>query len=89
MMLHWCCPQEEIQDELRRLRKKAKSDPRQKAIKVGTSLPQMGACRHFRNSNRWLRFGCCGKAFPCPTCHEARYATEKTAARVMSCKQCA
>jgi uncharacterized CHY-type Zn-finger protein len=61
---------DEMEEELRRLRKKARSDPTQKAISLGTSLPQNGACSHFRSSLRWLRFGCCGRAFPCPTCHE-------------------
>merc|ERR1719226_59501 len=60
---------DEIAEELRWLRKRAKSDPRQQLIKLGSQLPQMGACRHFRKSYKWYRFACCGRAFPCPECH--------------------
>ena len=38
----------------RYLRKKAKSDPRQQLIKLGSPLPQMGACRHFKKSYKLL-----------------------------------
>jgi len=62
-------PMDEIAEELRYLRKKAKSDPRQQLIKLGSPLPQMGACRHFKKSYKWYRFACCGRAFPCPECH--------------------
>ena len=55
---------------MKQLRKKARMDPKQLAIQVGTALPQHGACRHFKNSFRWLRFSCCGRALPCPICHE-------------------
>jgi hypothetical protein len=36
----------------------------------GEPLPEHGACEHFKKSLRWLRFGCCGRAYPCPICHE-------------------
>eukprot|EP00931_Biecheleriopsis_adriatica_P019933 TRINITY_DN13446_c1_g2_i3.p1 TRINITY_DN13446_c1_g2~~TRINITY_DN13446_c1_g2_i3.p1 ORF type:complete len:508 (-),score=88.08 TRINITY_DN13446_c1_g2_i3:28-1551(-) len=62
-------PMDEIAEELRYLRKKAKTDPRQQLIKLGSALPQMGACRHFKKSYKWFRFACCGRAFPCPECH--------------------
>ena len=39
---------------VRYLRKKAKSDPRQQLIKLGSPLPQMGACRHFKKSYKPL-----------------------------------
>jgi hypothetical protein len=42
----------------------------ERAITPGQPLPDLGKCKHFRKSRRWLRFSCCGKAFPCPTCHE-------------------
>merc|ERR1719226_254984 len=60
---------DEIAEELRWLRKRAKSDPRQQLIKLGSQLPQMGACKHFKKSYKWYRFACCGRAFPCPECH--------------------
>eukprot|EP00930_Biecheleria_cincta_P083719 TRINITY_DN73231_c0_g1_i1.p1 TRINITY_DN73231_c0_g1~~TRINITY_DN73231_c0_g1_i1.p1 ORF type:complete len:692 (+),score=150.75 TRINITY_DN73231_c0_g1_i1:77-2152(+) len=62
-------PMDELAEELRWLRKKAKTDPRQQLIRLGSSLPQMGACRHFKKSYKWYRFACCGRAFPCPECH--------------------
>lgn len=62
-------PMEEIAEELRYLRKKARSDPRQQLIVLGRPLPQMGACKHFKKSYKWYRFTCCGRAFPCPQCH--------------------
>lgn len=62
-------PMDEIAEELRYLRKKAKSDPRQALIKLGSPLPNQGACKHFKKSYKWFRFECCGRAFPCPTCH--------------------
>lgn len=62
-------PMDEIAEELRYLRKKAKQDPRQAVIKLGHPLPQMGACKHFKQSFKWYRFACCGRAFPCPECH--------------------
>jgi len=36
---------------------------------AGQPLPQQGACVHFKKSKRWLRFPCCGMAYPCVTCH--------------------
>lgn len=39
-------------------------------IVEGQELPNLGACDHFKKSLRWLRFPCCGKAYPCPICHE-------------------
>eukprot|EP00927_Polykrikos_kofoidii_P018486 TRINITY_DN18575_c1_g1_i2.p1 TRINITY_DN18575_c1_g1~~TRINITY_DN18575_c1_g1_i2.p1 ORF type:complete len:709 (-),score=163.15 TRINITY_DN18575_c1_g1_i2:256-2382(-) len=62
-------PMSEIAEELRWLRKKAKADPRQQLIKLGSQLPRMGACSHFKKSFKWYRFACCGRAFPCPQCH--------------------
>jgi len=62
-------PMDEIAEELRWLRKKAKADPKQQMIQLGRQLPQMGACSHFKKSYKWYRFGCCGRAFPCPECH--------------------
>lgn len=37
---------------------------------VGEPLPDRGACKHYRKSLRWFRFPCCGKAYPCDTCHD-------------------
>jgi len=43
---------------------------RQPQLTEGTPLPDSGACAHFGKSLRWLRFPCCGRAYPCPVCHE-------------------
>ena len=40
------------------------------SFRAGEALPLSGACDHFKKSRRWLRFGCCGRALPCPICHE-------------------
>eukprot|EP01083_Nonionella_stella_P226180 803494_1 len=39
-------------------------------FKPGEPLPLGGACPHYKNSQRWFRFPCCGKVFPCDTCHD-------------------
>eukprot|EP00736_Rhodelphis_marinus_P013764 Rmarinus@m.25519 len=39
-------------------------------VRKGQSLPDQGACKHYKKSHRWLRFPCCGRAFPCDVCHE-------------------
>ena len=39
-------------------------------LRIGTPLPNKGACKHFRKSYRFFRFPCCGRAFACPVCHE-------------------
>ena len=37
---------------------------------VGGGLVNNGVCKHYSKSFRWLRFPCCGRAFPCDICHE-------------------
>ncbi|PAA74731.1 hypothetical protein BOX15_Mlig002150g5, partial [Macrostomum lignano] len=39
-------------------------------IRPGQPLPSNGTCRHYKRSYRWLRFPCCGRAFPCDICHD-------------------
>lgn len=38
-------------------------------FKVGFPLPHNGSCKHYKNSNRYFRFPCCGKAYACDDCH--------------------
>ncbi len=38
-------------------------------LKVGEPLANRGTCKHYGHSYRWLRFPCCGRAFPCDNCH--------------------
>ncbi|RKP33796.1 CHY zinc finger-domain-containing protein, partial [Dimargaris cristalligena] len=35
-------------------------------------LPKKGTCKHYGKSYRWFRFPCCGKLYPCDTCHDAQ-----------------
>ncbi|XP_030621897.1 uncharacterized protein si:dkey-24l11.2 [Chanos chanos] len=43
---------------------------RDPAVQRGKPLPDKGACRHYKQSHRWLRFPCCGRAYPCDVCHD-------------------
>ena len=45
-------------------------------LQEGTPLPSQGACSHFPKSCRWMRFPCCGRAYPCPVCHELDGSTD-------------
>ena len=58
---------------------------------VGENLPNMGKCKHFKKSLRWMRFPCCGKMYPCPHCHELAGECENAAtqqATRMICGKC-
>jgi len=57
-------------DELKETKKKKVKDPNMEGIVVGKPLPKKGACKHYKHSYRWLRFPCCGRAFPCDVCHD-------------------
>ena len=43
---------------------------REAGIVPGNPLPNNGACKHYKKSFRWFRFPCCGRAYPCDTCHD-------------------
>jgi uncharacterized CHY-type Zn-finger protein len=49
---------------------KLKAAGRRSQFVAGRTLPDRGACRHYKHSWRWLRFPCCGEAFPCDVCHD-------------------
>uniref|UniRef100_A0A915PLX1 CHY-type domain-containing protein n=1 Tax=Setaria digitata TaxID=48799 RepID=A0A915PLX1_9BILA len=38
-------------------------------IVEGQPLPEKGTCKHYKKSYRWFRFPCCGKLYPCDSCH--------------------
>ncbi|XP_067829368.1 uncharacterized protein si:dkey-24l11.2 isoform X2 [Heptranchias perlo] len=69
--------------------------PRQKrlpiapAVQLGKSLPDFGTCSHYRKSCRWLRFPCCGKAYPCDMCHNDDQDHVMELANRMICGYCA
>lgn len=51
-----------------KLKKKKK---REDNLTIGEPLPDKGTCSHYRKSNRWFRFSCCNKLFPCDICHDS------------------
>ncbi|RKP08846.1 hypothetical protein THASP1DRAFT_7508, partial [Thamnocephalis sphaerospora] len=54
----------------------------------GKPLPNNGSCKHFRRSHRWMRFPCCGKVYPCNTCHDDEEDHDHEWARRMICGYC-
>ena len=61
---------------------RARAATKQKAVRdvglvPGQPLPDDGTCAHYKKSRRWLRFGCCGRLFPCSVCHDAEMAAGK------------
>ncbi|KAJ2690881.1 hypothetical protein IWW39_000390 [Coemansia spiralis] len=80
-----------ISSEVERTRK-AKVNKREELARLGVvpgqPLPDHGACKHFRKSTRWLRFPCCGKTFPCVTCHDEKEDHEHEYAQIMLCGHC-
>uniref|UniRef100_H3B4W6 Nucleoporin NUP42 n=1 Tax=Latimeria chalumnae TaxID=7897 RepID=H3B4W6_LATCH len=63
--------------------------PRDPAVQPGKALPEHGTCKHYRKSCRWLRFPCCGKAYPCDVCHDEAQDHEMELATRMICGYCA
>ena len=55
---------------------------------VGEQLPKRGTCKHYRKSYRWLRFPCCGRAYPCDVCHNDVETHECEFANRMICGFC-
>ncbi|KAJ2581747.1 hypothetical protein GGH95_001915, partial [Coemansia sp. RSA 1836] len=81
----------QISKEVERTRR-AKGNRREELARLGVvpgqPLPDHGACKHFRKSTRWLRFPCCGKTFPCVTCHDEKEDHEHEYAQIMLCGHC-
>ncbi|XP_064474399.1 uncharacterized protein LOC135388648 [Ornithodoros turicata] len=69
---------------------KAAKKVKDPAIQEGRPLPDDGTCKHYKKSYRWLRFPCCGKAYPCDVCHEEHEGDhEMKYATRMICGHCA
>lgn len=69
---------------------KAVKNVKDPAIQEGKPLPSNGICKHYKKSFRWLRFPCCGKAYPCDKCHdEQEGGHEMKFATRMICGHCA
>lgn len=68
--------------------KKSKKPPKDPNIQEGMPLPDFGTCKHYKHSYRWLRFPCCGKAYPCDVCHDKNEDHEMVFANRMICGHC-
>ncbi|XP_057693771.1 uncharacterized protein si:dkey-24l11.2 [Corythoichthys intestinalis] len=62
---------------------------RDPAVQKGKPLPEKGACKHYKQSHRWLRFPCCGRAYPCDVCHDEDQDHPMELASRMICGYCA
>lgn len=62
---------------------------RDPAVQKGKPLPDKGTCKHYRQSHRWLRFPCCGRAYPCDICHDEDQDHLMELATRMICGYCA
>lgn len=62
---------------------------RDPAVQKGKPLPDKGTCKHYRQSHRWLRFPCCGRAYACDVCHDENQDHPMELATRMICGFCA
>lgn len=62
---------------------------RDPAVQKGKPLPDKGTCKHYKQSHRWLRFPCCGRAYPCDVCHDEDQDHPMELASRMICGYCA
>ncbi|KAM8890811.1 uncharacterized protein AB9W97_011649 isoform 1-T5 [Spinachia spinachia] len=62
---------------------------RDPAVQKGKPLPEKGACKHYKQSHRWLRFPCCGRTYPCDVCHDEDQDHPMELANRMICGYCA
>ncbi|XP_075945193.1 uncharacterized protein LOC142947468 isoform X2 [Anarhichas minor] len=62
---------------------------RDPAVQKGKPLPDKGGCKHYKQSHRWLRFPCCGRAYPCDVCHDQDQDHPMELANRMICGYCA
>ncbi|XP_070763938.1 uncharacterized protein [Enoplosus armatus] len=62
---------------------------RDPAVQKGKPLPEKGTCKHYKQSHRWLRFPCCGRAYPCDMCHDEDQDHPMELATRMICGYCA
>ncbi|XP_041034329.1 uncharacterized protein si:dkey-24l11.2 isoform X2 [Carcharodon carcharias] len=66
-----------------------KRQPPGSTVQFGKPLPKFGTCKHYKRSYRWLRFPCCGKAYPCDMCHDDDQDHVMELASRMLCGYCA
>jgi len=87
---HWRQVAADESDKInfRRQLKDARQSESKSGVKAGQPLPNNGACKHYSKSFRWLRFPCCGKAFPCVDCHDEQMDHVHEWATRMLCGAC-
>lgn len=88
---HWrqVAESEGEKQSMRRMLNEARARERDMGVKAGQPLPDFGACKHYGKSYRWLRFPCCGRAFPCDVCHDEQTDHPHEWANRMLCGHCA
>lgn len=87
---HWrqVAAQESERMSARQLLKDARKQEKEQGVRAGQPLPNNGACKHYQKSFRWLRFPCCGRAFPCVECHDEQTDHPHAWADRMLCGSC-
>ena len=65
-------------------------EKQQLGLVKGQPLPRNGTCKHYKKSNRWLRFPCCQCVFACDICHDSlsTHSTEGALATSQICGWC-
>lgn len=69
-------------------KKSGKASKKLLGIQEGQPLPKTGTCKHYKHSHRWMRFPCCGLAFPCDECHDLMSDHPSKWANRMICGYC-
>ncbi|XP_067871479.1 uncharacterized protein si:dkey-24l11.2 [Heterodontus francisci] len=80
---------QEETDDKNSVNRHQKRRPPGPTVQLGQPLPNFGTCMHYRKSCRWLRFPCCGKAYPCDVCHDDDQDHIMELASRMICGYCA
>lgn len=62
---------EKLKADERQVLKLKQKKKKEDHLVIGEPLPDRGTCSHYRKSNRWFRFSCCNKLFPCDICHDS------------------
>ncbi|KAI8989263.1 hypothetical protein BDB01DRAFT_531022 [Pilobolus umbonatus] len=59
------------EQQIMKLKKKSNKNREAMTFVIGQPLPDQGTCSHYRKSNRWFRFTCCNRLYPCDICHDS------------------
>jgi hypothetical protein len=63
-------------------------EKKNQVFKIGSALPDKGACKHYKKSYRWFRFPCCKSVYPCDICHDQENSHPSQLANNMICGFC-